>query len=130
MAADEPAREQVISESTAAQVQRMLENVAVQGGLSERIEVPGYRIATKTGTAQTPDGHGGYKSGVFDVSIVGYAPAEDPEYVVVVTMDEPTKIRNSAATAVAFQKAMTQVLKTYRVQPSTEPMDELLSKFD
>ncbi|UYO98753.1 penicillin-binding protein 2 [Microbacterium sp. M28] len=130
VAADEPAREQVISESTAAQVQRMLENVAVQGGLSERIEVPGYRIATKTGTAQTPDGHGGYKSGVFDVSIVGYAPAEDPEYVVVVTMDEPTKIRNSAATAVAFQKAMTQVLKTYRVQPSTEPMDELLSKFD
>ena len=127
--ADAPAHEQVVSESTAAQVQRMLENVAVQGGLAERIEVPGYRIATKTGTAQTPDGHGGYKSGLYDVSTVGYAPAEDPEYVVVVTMDEPTKLRTSAATATAFQKAMTQVLKTYRVKPSTEPMDELLPKF-
>jgi len=130
--ADEAAPEhaQVISENTAAQVQRMLENVAVQGGLSERIEIPGYRIATKTGTAQTPDGNGGYKSGVYDVSIVGYAPAEDPEYVVVITMDEPTKVRSSAATATAFQKAMTQVLKTYRVMPSTDPMDELLPKFD
>ncbi len=128
--ADAPEHEQVIEASTAAQVQRMLENVAVQGGLAERIEVPGYRIATKTGTAQTPDGHGGYKSGLYDVSIVGYAPAEDPEYVVVVTMDEPTKLRTSAATATAFQKAMTQVLKTYRVKPSTEPMDELLPKFN
>lgn len=127
--ADEPESTQVVSEDTASQLQRMLENVAVQGGLSERIEVEGYRIATKTGTAQTPDGNGGYKSGVYDVSIVGYAPAEDPEYVVVITMDEPTKIRSSAATASAFQKAMTQVLKTYRVTPSTEPMDELLPKF-
>ncbi|HWV50150.1 MAG TPA: penicillin-binding protein 2 [Microbacterium sp.] len=127
--ADAPAHEQVISESTAAQVQRMLENVSVQGGLSERIEVPGYRIATKTGTAQTPNQHGGYKAGLYDVSIAGFAPAEDPEYVVVVTMREPTKLRTSAATATAFQKAMTQVLKTYRVKPSTEPMDELLPKF-
>ncbi|MGW8483417.1 peptidoglycan D,D-transpeptidase FtsI family protein [Microbacterium sp. NPDC055903] len=126
----EPETTRVISEDTASQVQRMLENVAVQGGLSERIEVPGYRIATKTGTAQTPNGNGGYKSGVYDVSIVGFAPAEDPEYVVVITMDEPTKIRTSAATASAFQKAMTQVLKTYRVQPSTEPMEDLLPKFN
>lgn len=126
---DAPAHEQVVSENTAAQVQRMLENVSVQGGLSERIEVPGYRIATKTGTAQTPNGHGGYKAGLYDVSIAGFAPAEDPEYVVVVTMREPTKLRTSAATATAFQKAMTQVLKTYRVTPSTEPMDELLPKF-
>lgn len=128
--AGEPKSTQVVAESTATQVQRMLENVAVQGGLSERIEVPGYRIATKTGTAQTPDPRGGYKAGLYDVSIVGYAPAEDPEYVVVITMDEPTKVRSSAATATAFQKAMTQVLKTYRVEPSTEPMDDLLPKFN
>ncbi|GAB3598726.1 peptidoglycan D,D-transpeptidase FtsI family protein [Microbacterium tumbae] len=126
----DPESTRVIAEDTAAQLQRMLENVAVQGNLSERIEIPGYRIATKTGTAQTPNGHGGYKSGVYDVSIVGYAPAEDPEYVVVITMDEPTKIRSSAATATAFQKAMTQVLKTYRVQPSTEAREDLLPKFN
>lgn len=125
-----PERTQVISEDTAAQVQTMLENVSVQGSLSERITVDGYRIATKTGTAQTPNGKGGYKKGIYDVSIVGYAPAEDPQYVVVVTMDEPTRMRTSAATATAFQKAMTQVMKTYRVAPSTETLDELLPKFD
>lgn len=125
-----PASEQIIKPETAKDVQRMLENVAVQGGLSKTVKVPGYRIGIKTGSAQKTDGSGGYKKGVYFTSIVGMAPIEDPKYVVVVTLDEPTKMRTSAATAVAFQQAMTQVLKTYRVAPSSEPMDELLPKFD
>ncbi|MGM7677375.1 peptidoglycan D,D-transpeptidase FtsI family protein [Microbacterium sp. A94] len=124
-----PEREQIVSEATADKVARMIENVAVQGGLAERVEVPGYRIGIKTGTAEVPDGHGDYKSGIYFTSMVGFAPVDDPEYVVIVTLDEPTRITSSAATAAGFQKAMTQVLKTYRVSPSTEPMDELLPKF-
>ncbi|WP_144796740.1 penicillin-binding protein 2 [Microbacterium paludicola] len=124
-----PHREQIISEKTAAEVTRMLENVSVQGGLSQQIEVPGYRVATKTGTAQKADG-GGYIAGKYFTSMVGFAPVDDPQYVVVVTLDEPTKVVSSAATAPAFQKAMTQVLKTYRVSPSTTPMDELLPKYN
>lgn len=123
-------REQVVSADTSSQVRRMLENVAVQGGLADAIAVPGYRIGSKTGTAQTPDGHGGYKAGVYETSIIGVAPIEDPQYVVMVTLDEPTRITSSAATAPALQKALTQVLKTYRVAPSSQPMDELLPKFD
>ncbi|MGW9626766.1 peptidoglycan D,D-transpeptidase FtsI family protein [Microbacterium sp. NPDC055521] len=123
-------RERVVSAETAAQVRRMLENVAVQGGLADAIAVPGYRIGSKTGTAQKPDGHGGYKAGVYFTSILGVAPIEDPQYVVMVTLDEPTRITSSAATAPALQKALTQVLKTYRVAPSSQPMDELLPKFD
>ena len=42
-----------------------------------------------------------------------------PQYLVAVTLDEPTKVKSSAANAPAFQKAMTQVLKTYRVMPAT-----------
>lgn len=125
---DAPEGEQVVSADTAAQVARMLENVAVQGGLADNIEIPGYRIASKTGTAQKA-GENGYKAGVYFTSMAGFAPVDDPEYVVVVTLDEPTKMVSSAATASAFQKAMTQVLKTYRVSPSTQPMDELLPKF-
>lgn len=130
VATDEPEREQIIKPETAADLTRMLENVAVQGGLAEQVEVPGYRVTSKTGTAQIPDGNGGYKAGVYYTSMVGFAPVDDPEYVVVVTLDEPTKVVSSAATAPAFQKAMTQALKTYRVSPSTEPMDELLPKFN
>lgn len=124
------AGEQIIKPETAQDVRRMLENVAVQGGLSKTVKVPGYRIGIKTGSAQKTDNNGGYKKGVYFTSIVGMAPVEDPKYVVVVTLDEPTKMRTSAATAVAFQQAMTQVLKTYRVAPSSEPMGELLPKFD
>ncbi len=126
---DTPKHEQIISEQTASEVSRILENVTVQGGLSEQIEVPGYRIASKTGTAQKADA-GGYIAGRYFTSMVGFAPVDDPQYVVVVTLDEPTKVVSSAATASAFQKAMTQVLKTYRVSPSTVPMDELLPKFN
>ena len=121
--------ERIIAESTASELSRMIENVAVQGGLAEDIVVPGYRIAAKTGTAEVPDGNGGYKPGIYFTSMVGYAPADDPEYVVIVTLDEPTRVTSSAATASAFQKAMTQVLKTYRVLPSSVPMDELLPKY-
>lgn len=127
---DAPAHEQIVKESTADTVARMLENVAVQGGLAEQIEVPGYRVGIKTGTAEVPDGNGGYKQGVYYTSMVGFAPVDDPQYVVVVTLDQPTKVVSSTATAPAFQQAMTQVLKTYRVSPSTVPMDELLSKFN
>ncbi|MFF5627019.1 peptidoglycan D,D-transpeptidase FtsI family protein [Microbacterium sp. NPDC012755] len=125
-----PKKEQIIKPETAAELTRMLENVAVQGGNAERIKVPGYRVTSKTGTAQIPDGNGGYKSGVYYTSMVGFAPVDDPQYVVIVTLDQPTRVTSSAATASAFQKAMTQVMKTYRVMPSTVPMDALLPKFE
>ncbi|ALX67167.1 peptidoglycan D,D-transpeptidase FtsI family protein [Microbacterium sp. XT11] len=128
--APEPARKQIIKPETAAELTRMLENVAVQGGNAERIQVPGYRVTSKTGTAQIPDGHGGYKAGVYYTSMVGFAPVDDPQYVVIVTLDQPTRVTSSAATASAFQKAMTQVMKTYRVMPSSTPMDALLPKFE
>jgi cell division protein FtsI (penicillin-binding protein 3) len=122
-------KNRVVSESTAAQVRRMLENVAVQGGLSNTVKVPGYRIGIKTGTAQVADGKGHYKSGLYYTSILGVAPIEDPKYVVMITMEEPTRITSSAATAPALQKALTQVLKTYRVAPSSTPMEAPLPKF-
>ncbi|MBO9625547.1 MAG: penicillin-binding protein 2 [Microbacterium sp.] len=125
-----PNHEQIIKPETASDLTRMLENVAVQGGNAERIQVPGYRVTSKTGTAQIPDGHGGYKAGVYYTSMVGFAPVDDPQYVVVVTLDQPTRITSSAATATAFQKAMTQVMKTYRVMPSSTPMDALLPKYE
>jgi len=120
--------ERVISESTSAQMREMLENVFLQANYAKAVEIPGYRIGGKTGTGEKSDGNGHYKQGVYYTTMVGFAPAEDPEYVVVVTLDEPTKVTSSAANATAFQKAMTQVLKTYRIMPSTtSPV--LLPKF-
>lgn len=107
----------VISADSAVQVQTMLENVLVQGGLASDVAIPGYRLAGKTGTGEVAE-NGAYKSGVYFTTLIGFAPADDPQYVVAVTLDQPTAVRSSAANAPGFQKAMTQVLKTFRVMPS------------
>ncbi|QEW00295.1 penicillin-binding protein 2 [Microbacterium caowuchunii] len=108
---------QVVSAESAEQVQQMLENVFVQGGLSKAVAIDGYRLGGKTGTGEVAE-NGRYKSGVYFTTLIGFAPADDPEYVVAVTLDQPTGVRSSAANAAGFQQAMTQVLKTFRVMPS------------
>ena len=113
---EEPVR--VIEEETAEQVGLMLENVFTQGTLADDIAIDGYRMAGKTGTAQISNGKGGYKTNLYFTSLVGYAPADDPEYVVLTVFDEPKKQRMSSANRSVFTKAMTQVLKHYRVMPS------------
>ncbi|MFL0566764.1 peptidoglycan D,D-transpeptidase FtsI family protein [Microbacterium sp. 179-I 1D1 NHS] len=110
--------ERVIKEETAKEVSLMLENVFAQGTLAEDVELPGYRMGGKTGTAQIPDGHGGYKKNLYFTSLVGFAPAEDPKYVVLTVFDEPKKQRMSSANRSVFKKAMAQVLTHYRIMPS------------
>jgi cell division protein FtsI (penicillin-binding protein 3) len=123
-----PPPTQVMSAETSSQMRSILENVALQASYADQVAVPGYRIATKTGTGEKSDGNGHYKAGVYFTTMIGFAPADDPQYLVAVTLDEPTKVTSSSANAPAFQKAMTQVLKTYRVMPSTaQPV--LLPKF-
>ncbi|MBU4465548.1 MAG: penicillin-binding protein 2, partial [Actinobacteria bacterium] len=114
-----PAPTQVISAQTSAEMREILENVAMQASYSKQVAIPGYRIGTKTGTGEKSDGNGGYKKGVYFTTMIGFAPADDPQYLVAVTLDEPTKVTSSSANAPAFQKAMTQVLKTFRVMPAT-----------
>ena len=109
---------QVLRPETATQVQEMLENVLVQGSLAKSVAISGYRIAGKTGTGEIAE-NGAYKQGVYFTTLIGFAPADDPQYVVAVTLDQPTAVRSSSANAPAFQKAMTQVLKTFRGTPST-----------
>ena len=103
---------------------RMLENVYTQGWLVDQWNIPGYRVAAKTGTAQVPDGNGGYLSGYL-VSVSGFAPADDPQFVVSVSIMNPVKMNSSAASAPVFQQVMSQVLKKYRTVPSGAPAPEL-----
>jgi cell division protein FtsI (penicillin-binding protein 3) len=81
-------------------------------------------VAAKTGTAQFSDGAGGYQSGYL-VSAAGFAPADDPEFVVSVSVKNPVKMNSSAAAAPVFQQVMSQVLKKYRTVPSGAPAPEL-----
>jgi cell division protein FtsI (penicillin-binding protein 3) len=115
---------QVISETAADQTSLMLERVYLEGWLADEWEIPGYRVAAKTGTAQVPDGNGGYLTGYL-VSVSGFAPADDPEFVVSVSIMNPVKMNSSAASAPVFQEVMSQVLKKYRTVPSGAAAPEL-----
>ncbi|MCW4384273.1 penicillin-binding protein 2 [Salinibacterium sp. SYSU T00001] len=120
---EQPEPVTVVSKSTADQVLAMMETVASGGGLSEQLTIPGYRVAAKSGTAQLAVG--GVYTSERVVSVAGMAPAEDPQYVVLVSFVKPDIIKTSAAAAPTFQKIMTQVLKTFRVEPSTQPAPNL-----
>jgi cell division protein FtsI (penicillin-binding protein 3) len=111
---------QVVSPFAAQQVRLMMETVTTQGYLHNQITIPGYRIASKTGTAQVADGNGRYGSD-YIVSVAGLVPADKPQYAVIVTLAKPDTIKTSAAAAPGYTTIMKQVIKTYRIQPSSTP---------
>jgi cell division protein FtsI (penicillin-binding protein 3) len=108
---------QVVKASTAQSVREMMETVTTQGSLRNLINIPGYRIAAKSGTAQVADGNG--YGNDYIVSVAGLIPADKPQYAVIVTLAKPGTIKTSAAAAPAYATIMKQVIKTFRIQPST-----------
>ena len=109
----------VISEAAAKSTLDMLEKVVEQGGIGKSAAVPGYRVGGKTGTAEIRDEVTGRYGNLYAISFIGMAPAEDPQYVVAVTAFKSRTIRNSFGATPIFKNIMQQVLRTYRVAPST-----------
>jgi cell division protein FtsI (penicillin-binding protein 3) len=113
----------VISEEAADGVIGMLEKVITEGGLRSEVPIDGYRIAAKTGTAEVAiDGEYGSAS---VISIAGVAPADRPEYVVVVTAGVPSTGMSSMDVATTFRDVVAQTLTHFRVLPSSGPAPEI-----
>ena len=108
-----------VSESAADQTVAMLEKVVTDGWASADLTIAGYRVAAKSGTAEVAE------NGVYGdkavISFAGLAPAEDPQYAVVVTAGIPSSLYSSGAIATTFRDVMAQTLTTFRVTPSTQP---------
>ena len=79
---------QVISPETARLIGDALRGVVSDRGTAAAAAVPGFTIAGKTGTAQKVARNGGYEQGKYVVSFVGYLPAEHPEFVGLVMLDD------------------------------------------
>ena len=79
---------QVISPETAKQIGSALRGVVSDRGTAAAAAVPGFVIAGKTGTAQKVDPKGGYEHGKYVVSFSGYLPADHPEFVGLVVVDD------------------------------------------
>jgi cell division protein FtsI (penicillin-binding protein 3) len=110
----------VVSAKAADEVRGMLETVVSGGPVGSLLRIPGYRIAAKTGTAQVANANGAGYGKDYIISVAGMIPAENPQYVVVVTFG-PTTLGTSAGAAPAFKNVMMDVIDRYRIPPSTTP---------
>lgn len=108
----------VVSQDTAAKVNAMLEGVVSKEGTAPQAQIPGYRVAGKTGTADFYDARLGKYSGK-TASFIGYAPADDPELVVAVILQRPSaSIYGGTVAAPVFHDVMTYALQELKVPPT------------
>ncbi|SEO37269.1 stage V sporulation protein D [Propionispora vibrioides] len=107
---------QVIDPAVAKEVKGVLEKV-VEEGTGKNAFLEGFRVAGKTGTAQKVGG-GGYMPGKYVASFVGFAPADDPQVVLLVIIDEPVGMYYGGQIAApVFGSAMKDILQYLQVQP-------------
>jgi cell division protein FtsI (penicillin-binding protein 3)/stage V sporulation protein D (sporulation-specific penicillin-binding protein) len=78
----------VISEQTAKEVRDALKNVVSEQGTAVLAKVSGFQVAGKTGTAAKINPKGGYMQGKYVVSFLGFLPADKPEFVCLVLLDD------------------------------------------
>ncbi len=109
----------VISEESASQTAQMMTQV-VEKGSGYLTRMKGYKIAGKTGTAQVPRADGkGYEENKNIGSFVGFAPADDPKFVMLVRIDYPKVEGFAEKTAVpAFAVVAKELFKYYKIAPS------------
>ena len=106
-----------ISEGTAKIMTEMLVD-AVEKGESQWTKLKGYRVAGKTGTAQIPlEGHYDAKNTI--PSFIGFAPADNPKFVMLVVLNRPqTSIYGAETAAPIFFKIAQRMLLQYGIPPS------------
>ena len=110
--------ERVISAQTAQQMRAMLESVVSDNGTAPSAAIPGYRVAGKTGTAQRYNEKCGCYSG-YTASFIGFAPADQPRFVVSVTIQDPSGMHwGGALGGPVFKKVMSFTLQSKGVAPT------------
>ncbi|MCD6362988.1 MAG: penicillin-binding protein 2 [Synergistetes bacterium] len=106
----------VISSDTAKMMKKMLVEV-VEKGTGKKAAIPGIKVAGKTGTAQIP-GKGGYEKGKYLSLFLGYMPAENPRWVILVVIEAPSagKYYGGEVAAPVFSKVGQVLAKLYGLE--------------
>jgi cell division protein FtsI (penicillin-binding protein 3) len=119
-----PIGKRLIRNETAGELTRMMEMAALPGGTAPRAQVPGYRVAGKTGTAHKPE-NGGYAEHKYVSSFVGFGPVSDPRFIVAVMLDEPQGVKyfGGDVGAPVFSSIMGNALRMMSVAPDAMGSD-------
>ncbi|MFC7320352.1 stage V sporulation protein D [Halobacillus campisalis] len=115
----------VISEKTSKEVSKALESVVAKG-TGRGAYVEGYRVGGKTGTAQKVGKDGKYMTDNHIVSFIGFAPADDPELVVYLAIDNPkgTVQFGGVVAAPIVGSIMEDSLRSLGVKPRKDGLDK------
>ena len=113
---DWPQGERVISEETSEEMREILESVVAEG-TGNKAQVPGYRIGGKTATSQKlPRG-----SGKYIASFMAFAPADDPQVMALVLIDEPEGVYYGGTVAGPVMKdLLSNILPYLNIEKTAE----------
>lgn len=113
-----------VGQPVSAEVSRIISTIMADeinsgGGLNAKID--GYNFCGKTGTAQRLNSEGtGYAEGQYIGSFVGFGPLEDPEYVVLIVVDNPSGVYYGAQVAAPiFKMMMTDIVRIKGIRPAS-----------
>ena len=114
-----PEGRRALSAHTADQMRQMMRAVMLKKGTGDKLDIPGYPVAGKTGTAQKVDPTTRrYSSEFWASSFIGFAPVDDPRLLLFIMVDEPRDGHYGGAVAgPIFQKVMTAALPYLGVPP-------------
>lgn len=121
----------VVSENTAKQVRDILETV-VTDGTGRYYYLDGYHVAGKTGTAQVVGQDGSYLSNKYIYSFIGFAPKDNPEFLVYVVVDQPdipdANFGGRDVASPIFKHVMQNSLQYKKVSPDVNKQPVTVSK--
>jgi len=113
----------VVSSETAQKMRIMMESVVSANGTAPTAAIAGYRVAGKTGTAMRIDDTCGCYRG-YTASFIGFAPADNPAYVISVTIQDPKGLHwGGALGGPVFKKVMSFVLQSKGIAPTGTKVD-------
>jgi cell division protein FtsI (penicillin-binding protein 3) len=110
-----------ISTETARTIRQMMKEVITTGGTGVNAALEGYAVCGKTGTAQKIE-NGSYARGKYVSSFIGFVPADYPEAVILVVVDEPQKrYYGGTVAAPAFKRIALETLGYLNISPQNIP---------
>ncbi|HRY82258.1 MAG TPA: penicillin-binding protein 2 [Candidatus Moranbacteria bacterium] len=120
----------VISQSAVGQISQILESVVVNGH-GKRAGVPGYKVGGKTGTAQIASREKkGYEEGKNIGSFAGFAPLDNPQFTILVRMDNPKAVEWAESSAApTFGELMKFLLDYKNIKPTEKYTEKDLNIF-